>query len=320
MASMVYTRLVAALEAHIKEEQLRVRERTGTDLDTFLGILNAYGPPACHARAGPWPGGLMRKRAPAPTAGRRPHRTWQRQVQQTIMIRSILLYLDRTYVLQTGQQSIYDVSLNLFRCVACRLGGTGHDRPLTAGRVRARRCRRPRSDYIVKEPAVSERLVQGLLSMIERERNGEAIDRAALTALVRMLSTLQLYDALFQPPFLEASRRYYVAAGDRFQAEVRRHAHHGCGRCGSGAQLRRAQHDALAAGCGGLQLDVPDLLLRIEGCLKDEADRVALYLDPSTRKPLVEIVEQNLLQAHSMQIVERGFEPLLVGPRHGATA
>jgi len=67
--------------------------------------------------------------------------------------------------------------------------------------------------------------------MIERERNGEAIDRAALTALVRMLSTLQLYDTLFQPPFLEASRRYYVATGDRFQAEVRRLAMHDNGRC-----------------------------------------------------------------------------------------
>jgi len=43
MASMAYTRLVAALESHIKEEQQRVRERTTTDLDTFLGILNAYG-------------------------------------------------------------------------------------------------------------------------------------------------------------------------------------------------------------------------------------------------------------------------------------
>ena len=59
----------------------------------------------------------MRKPRPAQTAVGRPHRTWQRQVQQTIMIRSILLYLDRTYVLQTGQQSIYDVNLNLFRCV-----------------------------------------------------------------------------------------------------------------------------------------------------------------------------------------------------------
>jgi len=78
---------------------------------------------------------------------------------------------------------------------------------------------------------VSERLVQGLLSMIERERNGEVIDRASLTALVRMLSTLQLYDTLFQPLFLEASRRYYVAAGDRFQAEVRRLAMNVYGRC-----------------------------------------------------------------------------------------
>jgi len=78
--------------------------------------------------------------------------------------------------------------------------------------------------------------------------------------------------------------------------------------------------NTLATGCGGLQLDVPDLLLRIEGCLKDEADRVAHYLDASTRKPLIEIVEQNLLQAHNMQIVERGFEPLIVCPRHVVTA
>jgi len=85
---------------------------------------------------------------------------------------------------------------------------------------------------------------------------------------------------------------------------------------GKAVRRKRTRPNTLATGCGGLQLDVPDLLLRIEGSLKDEADRVAHYLDASTRKPLIEIVEQNLLQAHNMQIVERGFEPLIVCFRH----
>ena len=42
-----------------------------------------------------------------------------------------------------------------------------------------------------------------------------------IAAQVRMLSTLQQYDAIFQTPFLDASRRYYQAVGIQYQAEVR---------------------------------------------------------------------------------------------------
>ena len=61
-----------------------------------------------------------------------------------------------------------------------------------------------------------------------------------------------------------------------------------------------------------MQLEVPALLLRVEGHLKEESDRVLHYLDTTTRKPLIEVVEQQLLQVHAMAIIERGFEPMMV--------
>ena len=63
----------------------------------------------------------------------------------------------------------------------------------------------------------------------------------------------------------------------------------------------------------GAQLEVADALLRIEGHLKEETERVQLYLDASTRKPLIDVVEQTLLTAHTMAIIERGFDTLMVG-------
>ena len=105
-----------------------------------------------------------------------------------------------------------------------------------------------------------ERIIGGLLDQIESERKGEAIDRSLAATIVRrgdqfgarrardgrgrgagrdwdrsntrigcgfvaqqvrMLSTLQQYDAIFQTPFLDASRRYYQAVGIKYQAEVR---------------------------------------------------------------------------------------------------
>ena len=49
---------------------------------------------------------------------------------------------------------------------------------------------------IVGHKIVQSRTVDGLLQLIERERNGEAVDRGRLKSLLRMLSDLQVQ--LFQ--------------------------------------------------------------------------------------------------------------------------
>lgn len=89
---------------------------------------------------------------------------WLSHCQQMIMIRSIFLYLDRTYVLQNPTvHSIWDMGLDLFR------------------------------NHIALNNMVQKRTVEGLLFLIEKERNGDTVDRTLLKSLLRMLSDLQIY-------------------------------------------------------------------------------------------------------------------------------
>uniref|UniRef100_A0A8C1WZ43 Cullin-4B n=1 Tax=Cyprinus carpio TaxID=7962 RepID=A0A8C1WZ43_CYPCA len=80
-----------------------------------------------------------------------------------IMIRSIFLFLDRTYVLQNSLlPSIWDTGLELFRT------------------------------HIISDGAVQSRTVEGILEQIERERNGETVERSLLRSLLGMLSDLDV--------------------------------------------------------------------------------------------------------------------------------
>uniref|UniRef100_A0A669BER1 Cullin-4A n=1 Tax=Oreochromis niloticus TaxID=8128 RepID=A0A669BER1_ORENI len=99
---------------------------------------------------------------------KRMNRCWQDHCRQTIMIRSIFLFLDRTYVLQNSLlPSIWDTGLELFRT------------------------------HIVSDSAVQKRTVEGILEQIELERNGETVDRSLLRSLLGMLSDLQVHNRLF---------------------------------------------------------------------------------------------------------------------------
>ncbi|XP_069105312.1 cullin-4A-like [Argopecten irradians] len=117
-------------------------------------------------------------------------RCWKDHCRQMIMIRSIFLYLDRTYVLQTSSiLSIWDMGLDLFR------------------------------SQIVGHHIVQTRTVDGLLQLIQRERSGEAVDRQLMKSLLRMLSDLQIYQDAFEKKFIEATDRLYAAEGQRLMQE-----------------------------------------------------------------------------------------------------
>ncbi|KAB1252809.1 Cullin-4B [Camelus dromedarius] len=90
-----------------------------------------------------------------------------REIIGIIMIRSIFLFLDRTYVLQNSMlPSIWDMGLELFRA------------------------------HIISDQKVQNKTIDGILLLIERERNGEAIDRSLLRSLLSMLSDLQVPEYL----------------------------------------------------------------------------------------------------------------------------
>uniref|UniRef100_A0A8C1UP98 Cullin-4A n=1 Tax=Cyprinus carpio TaxID=7962 RepID=A0A8C1UP98_CYPCA len=121
---------------------------------------------------------------------KRMNRCWQDHCSQTIMIRSIFLFLDRTYILQNSLlPSIWDTGLELFRT------------------------------HIVSDGAVQSRTVEGILEQIECERNGETVDRSLLRSLLGMLSDLQVYKDSFEQRFLTETNRLYAAEGQRLMQE-----------------------------------------------------------------------------------------------------
>lgn len=173
---------------------------------------------------------------------------WQDHCRQMIMIRSIFLFLDRTYVLQNSMlPSIWDMGLELFRF------------------------------YIISDLKVQSKTIDGILLLIERERNGEAIDRSLLRSLLSMLSDLQIYQDSFEQRFLEETNRLYAAEGQRLMQER----------------------------------EVPEYLHHVNKRLEEEADRVITYLDQSTQKPLIATVEKQLLGEHLAATLQKGLTHLL---------
>lgn len=180
------------------------------------------------------------------------HQLWEDHCEDMLVIRTIFLYLDRTYVMQTPHiASIWDMGLNLLR------------------------------ENIVQRKPLEAKLIDGLLELIERERKGEAINRSYLYNLLRMLLSLQLYHSDFETPFLTASERFYTAEG---------------------VVVAEAS-------------SVPQFLLHVEKRLHEENERVIHYLDMSTKKQLITVVESKLLKPHVTMLLERGFESLMDGGR-----
>ncbi|XP_033003618.1 cullin-4A [Lacerta agilis] len=176
------------------------------------------------------------------------NRCWQDHCRQMIMIRSIFLFLDRTYVLQNSMlPSIWDMGLELFR------------------------------SHIINDKLVQTKTIDGILLLIERERNGEAVDRSLLRSLLSMLSDLQVYKDAFEQRFLEDTNRLYTAEGQRLMQER----------------------------------EVPEYLHHVNKRLEEEADRVVTYLDHSTQKPLIACVERQLLGEHLSAVLQKGLDNLL---------
>lgn len=176
------------------------------------------------------------------------NKCWQDHCRQMIMIRSIFLFLDRTYVLQNSMlPSIWDMGLELFR------------------------------KHIISDKFVQNKTIDGILLLIERERNGETVDRSLLRSLLSMLSDLQVYKESFEQKFLEETNCLYAAEGQRLMQER----------------------------------EVPEYLHHVNKRLEEEGDRVITYLDHSTQKLLIACVEKQLLGEHLTAILQKGLDNLL---------
>ncbi|KAG2185317.1 hypothetical protein INT44_002107 [Umbelopsis vinacea] len=125
-------------------------------------------------------------------------RVWNDHTTSMIMIRDILMYMDKKHVKPANMPLVYDMGLELFRDKVIR----SQKHPIQA------------------------QLTAVLLDQIKMERRGEQIDRSAIKAAVDMLVELydqdkreNVYVVDFEPHFLETSSAFYLVESQALLAE-----------------------------------------------------------------------------------------------------
>ncbi|PIK46535.1 putative cullin-3-B [Apostichopus japonicus] len=119
---------------------------------------------------------------------------WNDHQTAMVMIRDILMYMDRVYVQQNNVDNVYNLGLKIFR------------------------------DQVVRYGNIREHLQQTLLDMVMRERRGEVVDRLAVKNACQMLMVLGIetrtvYEEDFEQPFLEQSADFYTMESQNFLTE-----------------------------------------------------------------------------------------------------
>uniref|UniRef100_A0A1I8E8P4 CULLIN_2 domain-containing protein n=3 Tax=Wuchereria bancrofti TaxID=6293 RepID=A0A1I8E8P4_WUCBA len=119
---------------------------------------------------------------------------WQDHIIAMVMIRDILMYMDRVYVQQQNVDPVYNLGLILFR------------------------------DEIIRYGTLGDTLRNILLKMIAAERGGEIINRIGVKNACNMLVALgvdsrRVYEEEFEEPFLRVSAEYYRAESQNFLLE-----------------------------------------------------------------------------------------------------
>ncbi|CAF0834679.1 unnamed protein product [Brachionus calyciflorus] len=132
-------------------------------------------------------------------------------------------------------------------------------------------------NYIIINKTVQTRCISGLLTLIDSERSGELIDRSLVKSLLTMLYKLQLYQPIFETEFIKSSEKLYSHEGESLLQTF----------------------------------EIPEYLKHVEKRLNEENNRLLHYLHPSTRQPLINCVERNLIGEHVNTILQKGFDNLM---------
>ncbi|TPX51845.1 hypothetical protein SeLEV6574_g00028 [Synchytrium endobioticum] len=131
-------------------------------------------------------------------------------------------------------------------------------------------------------------VMNAVLKLIEKQRNGEQIDNGLVKSVADSFvslgldeadsskSTLEVYKQYFETPFVDATEVYYKAESEKFINDN----------------------------------SITDYMKKAESRLLEEENRVPLYLNPSTSKPLIKRCEQVLIANHTNPIQDE-FQNLL---------
>ncbi|XP_014249624.1 cullin-3-A isoform X2 [Cimex lectularius] len=119
---------------------------------------------------------------------------WNDHQTSMVMIRDILMYMDRVYVLQNDVDNVYNLGLVIFR------------------------------DQVIRYGCIRDHLRVTLLDLVMRERKGEVVDRMSIKNASQMLMVLginsrSVYEEDFEKPFLQQSAEFYKIESQNFLGE-----------------------------------------------------------------------------------------------------
>jgi len=133
-------------------------------------------------------------------------------------VRSIFLYLDRSYVLQQQQNLLLLIAQQSSQHHPHHHHQQQQQRAKPLWEVGIDSLKEHMTRGTSKSKSlirVASVLIHSLLQLIERDRDGEIVDRTLLRDSVRMLSELHLYQECFITPLLDTSATYYSKEGIR---------------------------------------------------------------------------------------------------------
>ncbi|KAL6217275.1 hypothetical protein ACLB2K_010492 [Fragaria x ananassa] len=171
----------------------------------------------------------------------------QRWANHKIMVRWLsrfFHYLDRYFIARRSLPALNEVGLSCFR------------------------------DLVYREVNANARVA--VIGLIDKEREGEQIDRALLKNVIEIfveigMGQMDAYEQDFETQLLNDTGDYYS---------------------------RKASNWILEDSC-------PDYMLKAEECLRRERDRVSHYLHSSSEQKLVEKVQNELLVVYATQLLEK---------------
>jgi len=119
---------------------------------------------------------------------------WKDHQIALVMIRDVLMYMDRNYVWQHGQMRVYDLGLQIFK------------------------------DTVVYHEKVRGRLRGLLLRGVAEEREGRLLDQDLMRSILSMLDMVgvdasNVYEEEFETPFLAETKTFYQNESQQFISE-----------------------------------------------------------------------------------------------------
>eukprot|EP01116_Phalansterium_solitarium_P016027 TRINITY_DN3623_c0_g1_i1.p1 TRINITY_DN3623_c0_g1~~TRINITY_DN3623_c0_g1_i1.p1 ORF type:complete len:724 (-),score=229.24 TRINITY_DN3623_c0_g1_i1:473-2644(-) len=118
-------------------------------------------------------------------------KAWSDHKISMLMIRDILMYMDRVYVMNNNCLSVYDLGLKIFR------------------------------ETVARSARIKDRLLKTILELVKKERSSEPVQRGLLKNITQMLIDLginsrSVYEDDFERPFLDESASFYRLESQEF--------------------------------------------------------------------------------------------------------